>query len=52
MGVWTWGGSKKRWVSVEDDGFVVFLRSLTGPVQIHRIISCGSDITFLNPVLM
>lgn len=26
MGVWNWGGSKKRWVSVEDDGFVTFLK--------------------------
>ena len=51
MGVWTWGGSKKRWVSVEDDEFVVF-GGMTSPVRIHRIILCGSDITLLNPVLM
>lgn len=31
MGVWTWGGSKKRWVSVEDDGFVAFLRESEQP---------------------
>ena len=31
MGVWTWGGSKKRWVSVEDDGFVVFLKESDRP---------------------
>lgn len=26
MGVWNWGGSNKRWVSVDEDGFVVFLK--------------------------
>ena len=26
MGAWTWGGSNKRWVSVEEDGFVSFLK--------------------------
>ena len=31
MGVWTWGGSKKRWVSVEDDEFVVFLKESDQP---------------------
>ena len=31
MGVWTWGGSKKRWVSVDDDGFVAFLKESDQP---------------------
>ena len=31
MGVWTWGGSKKRWVSVDDDGDVAFLRESNQP---------------------
>ena len=31
MGVWTWGGSKKRWVSVEDDGFTTFLKKSDNP---------------------
>ena len=26
MGVWTWGGSNKRWISVDDEGFVMFLK--------------------------
>ena len=26
MGVWTWGGSSKRWISVDDEGFVMFLK--------------------------
>ena len=30
MGVWTWGGSKKRWMSV-DDGDVAFLRESNQP---------------------
>ena len=25
MGVWKWGGSRKRWVSVDEGGFVSFL---------------------------
>lgn len=25
MGVWKWGGSRKRWLSVDDEGFVSFL---------------------------
>lgn len=24
MGVWKWGGSRKRWLSVDDEGFVSF----------------------------
>ena len=31
MGVWIWGGSKKRWVSVDDDGFVAFLKESDQP---------------------
>lgn len=31
MGVWNWGGSKKRWVSVDDDGFVIFLKESDQP---------------------
>lgn len=31
MGVWTWGGNKKRWVSVDDDGDVAFLRESNQP---------------------
>lgn len=31
MGVWTWGGSKKRWVLVEDDGFMAFLKESDQP---------------------
>ena len=31
MGVWTWGGSSKRWISVDSDGFIIFLKkSQTG----------------------
>ena len=26
MGVWTWGGSSKRWISVDEEGFVTFLK--------------------------
>ena len=25
MGVWKWGGSRKRWLSVDNEGFVSFL---------------------------
>lgn len=28
MGVWSWGGSTKRWVSVNKYGFVTFLKSM------------------------
>ena len=31
MGVWVWGGSKKRWVSVEEDGFTTFLKKSDNP---------------------
>lgn len=26
MGVWTWGGSSKRWISVDEEGFITFLK--------------------------
>lgn len=26
MGAWTWGGSSKRWISVDEEGFVTFLK--------------------------
>jgi hypothetical protein len=26
MGVWSWGGSSKRWISVDEEGFVTFLK--------------------------
>ena len=26
MGVWTWGGSSKRWISVDEEGDVTFLK--------------------------
>lgn len=26
MGVWTWGGSTKRWINVDKRGFVTFLK--------------------------
>jgi hypothetical protein len=26
MGVWTWGGSSSRWISVDEEGFVIFLK--------------------------
>ena len=25
MGVWSWGGSRKRWMSVDEDGLVTFI---------------------------
>ena len=27
MGVWSWGGSNKRWISIDKNGFVTFLKS-------------------------
>lgn len=27
MGVWSWGGSNKRWISVDENGFVTFLKN-------------------------
>ena len=26
MGVWKWGGSRKRWILVDEEGFVSFLK--------------------------
>ena len=30
MGVWKWGGSRKRWLLVDDEGFVSFLEKKEG----------------------
>ena len=30
MGVWKWGGNRKRWLSVDFEGFVSFLEKSEG----------------------
>ena len=39
MGVWNWGGSTKRWISVDKHGFVTFLKNKPESVSsnIYRV---------------
>jgi len=33
MGAWTWGGSNRQWVSVDEDGFVEFPKKEEKPMS-------------------
>ena len=37
MGVWKWGGSRKRWLSVDDKGFVSFLEKKDDGKDCHLV---------------
>ena len=52
MGVWVWGGSKRRWVSVEENGFTTFLKTPTIQEAIGLTTSCGRGTTPISQVQM